>query len=158
MTLTTQSRAFTRAVSFALFLAVAACAPKDADIKTSIDQALTSTPGVTVDVASGVATISGEFPDSAARTAAETTVRGVKGVKSVVNNATVTPPVVISPDQLLKTAVDAALTEFSTLKADVQDGVVTLTGEIQRSALPRVMQAVSALNPKKIDNKATVKR
>jgi osmotically-inducible protein OsmY len=158
MTLTTHTRALARTVSFALFLTIAACAPKDADIKASIDQAMSSTPGVTVDVANGVATISGEFPDSAARASAEATVSGVKGVKSVVNNATVTPPVVISPDEMLKTAVDAALKEFSTLTADVKDGVVTLTGEIQRSALPRVMQAISALNPKKIDNKATVKR
>jgi hyperosmotically inducible protein len=40
----------------------------------------------------------------------------------------------------------------------VKDGVVTLTGEINKTDLPRVMQALSALNPKKIDNKATVKK
>jgi osmotically-inducible protein OsmY len=158
MTLTTRARALTRAITISLVLA--ACAPKDADIKAGIDQAkaIAGVQGVTVAVANGVATISGEFADSAARTSTEATVRGVKGVKSVVNNATVTPPVVISPDDALRANVAAALKEFSTLTADVQDGVITLTGEIQRAALPRVMQALSALNPKKIDNKATVKR
>jgi hyperosmotically inducible periplasmic protein len=84
----------------------------------------------------------------------------VKGVKSVVNNATVTPPppVVISADDSLKTNVAAALKDYPTLQADVKDGVVTLTGDVQRSALPKVMQALSSLHPKKIENKATVKK
>jgi osmotically-inducible protein OsmY len=113
-----------------------------------------------VSVAKGVATISGEVADSAARLAAEAAVKAVNGVKSVVNNVTVTPPppVVISADDSLKTNVAAALKDYPTLTADVKDGVVTLTGEVQRTALPKVMQALSALRPKKIDNKATVKR
>lgn len=154
MMLTTHARALVRAV--ALSLALAACGPKDADIKASIDTAIAGTQGVTVDVAQGVATISGEFADDAAKTATEAKIRAVKGVKSVVDNATVTPPVVISPDEALKTTVAAALKEYSKLVADVKDGVITLTGEVKRSDLPKVMQALSALNPKKIDNKATV--
>ena len=143
-----------------LTLSVAGCGPKDADIAASATQALASVPGATVSVANGVATITGEVADSAARSAAEAAVTAVKGVKSVVNNVTVTPPapVVISADDSLKTNVAAALKDYPTLTADVKDGVVTLTGEIQRTALPKVMQALSALRPKKIDNKATVKR
>lgn len=156
MKLTTRTRALARAV--ALSLALAACAPKDADIKAGIDQAIAGVQGVTVDVANGVATISGQFADETAKSSTEALVKAVKGVKSVVDNATVTPPVVISPDEALKANVVAALKDFSTLTADVKDGVITLTGEIQRSALPQVMQALSALNPKKIENKATVKR
>ena len=157
MTLTTRTRALATAVTLSLVLA--ACGPKDADIKASIDQAISGVQGVTVDVANGVATISGQFPDSASKASTEAAVRGVKGVKSVVDNSTVAPPpVVISPDEALKANVDAALKEFSTLTAEVKDGVVTLTGEIKRDVLPRVMQALSALNPKKIENKATVKR
>jgi osmotically-inducible protein OsmY len=143
-----------------LTLSVAGCGPKDADIAASATQALASVPGATVSVANGVATLTGEVADSASRSAAEAAVTAVKGVKSVVNNVTVTPPapVVISADDSLKTNVAAALKDYPTLTADVKDGVVTLTGEIQRTALPKVMQALSALRPKKIDNKATVKR
>lgn len=154
MMLTTHARALVRAV--AISLALAACGPKDADIKASIDAAIAGTQGVAVDVAQGVATISGEFADEATKAATEAKVKAVKGVKSVVDNATVTPPVVISPDEALKTTVAAALKEYSKLVADVKDGVVTLTGEVKRSDLPKVMQALSALNPKKIENKATV--
>ena len=158
MTFTNRTLAFLTAAT--LSISVAGCGPKDADIAASASQALASVPGATVSVANGVATISGQVADSAARLAAETAVKAVNGVKSVVNSVTVTPPppVVISADDSLKTNVAAALKDYPTLTADVKDGVVTLTGEIQRTQLPKVMQALSALRPKKIDNKATVKR
>jgi len=157
MTLTTHGRTLARSV--ALALALAACGPKDADIKANVDKAIAGTQGVTVDVAKGVATITGQFADDAAKSATEAAVRGVKGVKSVVDNATVTPPpapVVISADDSLKTNIATALKDYPKLSADVKDGVVTLTGEVKKTDLPKVMQALSALRPKKIDNKAKV--
>ena len=157
MTLTSLAGAFARAV--ALSLVLVACGPKDADIKANVDKAIAGTQGITVDVAKGVATISGQFADDAAKSSTEAAVRGVKGVKSVVDNATVTPPpppVVISADDSLRTNVAAALKDYPKLSADVKDGVVTLTGEVQKSALPKVMQSLSSLHPKKIDNKAKV--
>ena len=160
MTLSKRTRALFTAVTISL--ALAACGPKDADIKVAADQAVTAYPGATVDVAKGVATISGQVADETAKSGAEAAVKAVKGVKSVVNNATVAPPppppVVISADDSLKTNVAAALKDFSGLTADVKDGVVTLTGEVKRTDLPKVMQALSALKPKKIENKATVKK
>ena len=159
MTFMTHARVFASLVT--LSLALAGCAPKDADLKAGANRAVASVPGVTVEVTNGVATISGEFADEASRASTEALVKGVKGVKSVVNNGTITPPpppVVISEDEMLKTNVTAALRDFSTLMADVKDGVVTLTGEISRANLPKVMQAISALHPKKVVNKATVKK
>lgn len=159
MTLRTRARVFASLVTFSL--TVAACAPKDADIKVAAEQAVAGVPGITVDVSSGVATISGQFADDAAKASTEALVKAVKGVKSIVNNGTITPPpapVVISEDDVLKTGVMTALKDYSTLMADVKDGVVTLTGEINKTDLPKVMQALSALHPKKIDNKATVKK
>jgi hyperosmotically inducible periplasmic protein len=160
MMLMRHTRALARSVAFSAALALAACGPKDAAIKAEVDQAIAGVQGVTVDVVNGVATISGQFADETAKASTEAAVKGVKGVKSVVDNATVTPPapVVISPDDSLRMNVAAALRDFSTLTADVKDGVVTLTGEIQRADLPKAMQALSALKPKKIDNKATVKK
>lgn len=161
MSLRTRTRSITTMLSFAAALALAACGPKDADIKAEVDKAIASTPGVTVEVTKGVATISGQFADDAAKTATEDAVKAVKGVKSVVDNATVAPPpapVVISADDSLKINVSEALKDFKTLTADIKDGVVTLTGEIEKKELPKVMQALSALHPKKIENKATVKK
>jgi len=146
-------------VAIAFALSVAACGPKDADIKAAADLALSGVQGVTVQVEKGVATLSGEFADEAAKTAAEASLKAVKGVKSVVDNATVAPPpppVVISPDDALRTGVTAALKDFASVTADITDGVVTLNGEIKKADLPKLMQALSALQPKKIDNKAKV--
>ena len=157
MTLSRQPRVVASLIS--LCIALAACGPSDADIKADAEKAVAGVQGATVDVASGVATISGQVANEAAKTTAETAVKGVKGVKSVIDNATVTPPpVVISADDSLKTNVAAALKAYPTLTADVKDGVVTLTGNVKKTELPKVMQAVSALHPKKIENKATVKK
>ena len=157
MTLSRQPRVVASLIS--LCIALAACGPSDADIKADAEKAIAGVQGATVDVASGVATISGQVANEAAKTTAETAVKGVKGVKSVIDNATVTPPpVVISADDSLKTNVAAALKAYPTLTADVKDGVVTLTGNVKKTELPKVMQAVSALHPKKIENQATVKK
>jgi len=157
MTLSRQPRVVASLIS--LCIALAACGPSDADIKADAEKAIAGVQGATVDVASGVATISGQVANEAAKTTAETAVKGVKGVKSVIDNATVTPPpVVISADDSLKTNVAAALKAYPTLTADVKDGVVTLTGNVKKTELPKVMQAVSALHPKKIENKATVRK
>src|SRR6478609_5740224 len=102
MTLSRQPRAVASLIS--LCIAIAACGPSDADIKADAEKAIAGVQGATVDVASGVATISGQVANEAAKTTAETAVKGVKGVKSVIDNATVPPPpVVISADDSLKT-------------------------------------------------------
>ena len=158
MTISKRARAVAAAATFAL--AFAACGPKDADIKASADSAIAGVQGVTVDVTKGVATISGQFTDEAAKAATEEKVKAVKGVKSVVNNATVTPPpppVTISPNDVLKAGADSVLRAYSGLTATVADSIITLTGEVTKADLPKVMQALSALKPKKIDNKAKVK-
>ena len=142
------------------------CKPKDADITTAIEAQLKTVPdlsGVTATVNDGVATLAGECKDEATKALAETTVKGVKGVISVVNNCTVTPPppppapVVISPDDPLMKSVSDAVKDYPTVKAEVKDGVVTLTGDLKRSSLPKLMQAIQQLHPKKVENKLTLK-
>jgi len=148
------------AVMASLSFMLVSCGPKDEDIKKNIEAKLTNLPGVTVEVKDGVATLSGEFIDAATKTAVENDIKTVKGVKSVVDNATVTPPpapVVISEDDQLKTMVASALKEYSGLNAEVKDGIVTLTGEVKKADLIKVMQTLNSLKPKKIDNKATIK-
>ena len=155
----TRARGLVSAVTLSFALALAACAPKDADIKAAADTAIGGVPGVSVAVTNGVATISGEFADEATRTSTTAKVAAVKGVKSVADSSTIAPPpVVISPDDALRTSVTAALAAFPMLTATIADGVITLNGEIKKSELPMAMQALSALNPKRIDNKATVKK
>ena len=38
-----------------------------------------------------------------------------------------------------------------------QDGVITLTGEIKKDELKKLMPLLQSLKPKKVDNKATIK-
>lgn len=150
-------------IMVALMVGFVSCKPKDADIKTAVEQAISGIPdasGAVVDVKDGVATISGEFKDETARTAAEAAAKGVKGVKSVVNVGTLTvvaAPIEISPDAALSASVADAVKDFATVKADVVDGVITLTGEIKKTELPKLMMSLNSLKPKKIDNKLTVK-
>ncbi|MFV0607184.1 MAG: BON domain-containing protein [Niabella sp.] len=140
-----------------------ACKSKvsDADIKTSVDaaiQANSSLSGVTSEIADGVATLTGNVADDAAKAAAETAIKGLKGVKSVVNNLTVAPAPVIATDDALTTAVTDALKDNPTVTAAVSpEGVVTLTGEIKKADLPTLMQKVQATRPKSVENKLTIK-
>ena len=143
------------------------CKPKDADIQTAIETKLNSMPGMTnvsASVTDGVATISGECKDSECKANGEKEAKDVKGVKSVVSNLMVVapppPPVAapeISADQTLTQAATDAAKDFTTVQTAVNDGVITLTGTIKKSDLPKLMQSLSSLKPKKIDNKLTVK-
>lgn len=153
-----RARGLMAAATLSLALIFSACGPKDAEIKAAVDTAISGVSGITVAVDKGVATVKGEYASEEVRASTNALIKGVKGVKAVADSATVTPSVVISPDEALRTSVTAALAAYPTLSTTIQDGVVTLTGEVKRADLPKVMQALSALNPKKIENKATVKK
>lgn len=154
---------FLAIIAIAAFtFAMPACKSKvsDAELKTSADAAIQANPaltGVTAEIANGVATLTGNVADEATKAAAETAVKGVKGVTSVVNNITVAPPPVIAGDAALTTAVTDAVKDHPTVTASVSpDGVVTLTGEIKKADLATLMQKVNATRPKSVDNKLTV--
>ncbi|MBA2250870.1 MAG: BON domain-containing protein [Chitinophagaceae bacterium] len=140
------------------------CKPKDADIKSDIEakyKADADLSGLTVQVTDGVATINGECKDDATKTKSEEQAKSVKGVKSVVDNCTPppppAPPVVVSTDDALTKGVMDATKDFPTVKASVNDGVVTLTGDINRSSLQNLMKSLNTLKPKKIQNQLTIK-
>ena len=67
-----------------------------------------------------------------------------------------TTPVEIAPDNQLADGVKDATKDFPGVNATVNDGEVTLTGNIKRDRLPVLMQSLHALNPKKINNNLTV--
>lgn len=155
-----------KSVLLGLSLAVAfvACKPKDADIEKDIAAKIGGLPGVEVTVQDGVATITGTCKDDAFKQNAESIVKGVKGVKSVVNNCeipapepVVTAPVEINSDAVLTTSVNEVVKTYSGVTAAVKDGVVTLTGEIKRSQLQSLIKSVQELKPKKVENKLTIK-
>ena len=150
---------------FFLIVTVTSCKQKvsDADIKTSVDNAIaanTSLSGANTDVKDGVVTLTGEVKDDAAKASTETVVKGVKGVKSVVNNLRVAPapaPVVISADSQLIEGVDSAIKAYPGVSATILNGVITLTGEIKRADLQNLIKTLNELRPKKIENNLTIK-
>jgi outer membrane murein-binding lipoprotein Lpp len=65
--------------------------------------------------------------------------------------------VTISPDDSLTNNVKDATKDFPGVTATVNNGEVTLTGTISRAKLPQLMQNISSLHPKKINNNLTIK-
>ncbi|HSK12665.1 MAG TPA: BON domain-containing protein [Phnomibacter sp.] len=139
---------------FAMLLLLG-CKPKDADIQKGVDSAITSISGVSASVASGVVTLNGTVASEDAKQAAENAAKAVKGVKSINNNISVVVPQ-INADDLLNEGLKTALAAFNTVRAQVNDGVVTLTGTIKRADLQKVIQAVQELKPKKVDNQLSI--
>lgn len=67
-----------------------------------------------------------------------------------------TAPAQVAPDDQLTTGVKDATKDFPGVNASVNNGEVTLTGNIKRDRLAALMQSLHALNPKKINNNLTV--
>jgi len=135
---------------------------KDADIKTAVETGLCSTPGysgLAVDVKDGAVTITGQVAEASAKTALQSKVQAVKGVKSVQDNTTVMapppPPAPATPaitaDDPLTKGVTDALKDHPGIKATVNDGMITVTGEIKAADWRKVKIALDGLKPKKVD-------
>ncbi|MEO7961090.1 MAG: BON domain-containing protein [Ginsengibacter sp.] len=157
---------FTKTIFAFLFFAVLAingCAPKDSEVQTNAQEKIQAVPdasAVSVSVADGVATLSGEVKDAATKDQAGEAAKGAKGVKSVVNNLTIAPPpapVAVDNDASLIQGVTDATKDFPTVAASVANGEITLMGSIERSKLQTLMQSLNSLNPKKINNQLTIK-
>jgi hyperosmotically inducible protein len=127
---------------------------KDAELKAKIE---TSAPGMQVSVKGGVATISGVASDESTKSNIVANVKNIKGVSEVINNIETPAPVAINPDATLVGAVNVVLNNFPGVAASVNDGVVTLNGEIKRSDLPNLIQLINELSPRKVENKLTIK-
>ena len=130
----------------------------DADVKSSVETALRANPetsGLMVDVKDGVATISGDAKDEAAKAKAAELTTGIKGVKSVQNNVSVAPPpaapVEITADDPLASAVKDATKDFPTVTATVKDGVISVSGELKSDAWKKLKMSLDGLKPKKVD-------
>ena len=148
-------------ISIITCIEISSCKQKtsDTDIQSAITAKMPS--GVSSTVNSGVVTLTGDCRDEACKTNAEQAAKDVKGVKSVVNNITLvvigSQPVEISSDETLRNTVADAIRAYQGIKADVKDGVVTLTGEIKRSDLQNVISKVNELKPKKVENKLVIR-
>ncbi|TDH27379.1 BON domain-containing protein [Segetibacter sp. 3557_3] len=137
----------------------------DEEIRKDITEKLAANPdmaGVNAAVVDKIATLSGQVKDEQIREKTESVVTGVKGVKQVVNDISIAPripdnPVEVAPDDAISRGVTDAVKDFPGVNASVNNGEVTLTGTITRDRLVTLMQSISTLKPKKINNQLTIK-
>jgi osmotically-inducible protein OsmY len=144
---------------------ISSCKEKDSKIQAAVNTEIRNNPdmtGLSASVQNGVVTLSGECKDEASKSLAESAIGKIKGVKQVINNCTISPPatsapVVITADDALTKSVADATKDYPAVKASVKDGVITLTGEIKKAELQKLMMTLNTLKPKKIDNQLTIK-
>lgn len=142
--------------------------PSDAQLEKDLATTInTSYPNVTFTVKDKVVTLSGSCPDEACKSSAESAAKGLKGVKSVTNNIEVAPAAAVTPapaspeiatTDSLTTGLNSLLSAYKGVTGTVENGVITLTGEIQRDKLRPLLQSVNELKPKKVEkNKLVIK-
>ena len=71
-------------------------------------------------------------------------------------NPEIPTPVEISSDDKLRTSVNDVTKNYGDVKAEVNDGVVTLTGTVKQDELQNLIMKVQELKPKKVENKLTI--
>ncbi|MGG9971896.1 hypothetical protein ACQ33O_08905 [Ferruginibacter sp. SUN002] len=156
-----KSTKFLMAIAIATTVGFVSCKPKDADVKTALEEkvkAATELAGITVsDVKEGVASLTGEFKDSAAYAKANevlaTLQKDVKGLKSFTNNFTVAPAVVPAS---VNTVLDAAtqqkvkdgLKDFKGVKYEFVGDKVLLTGSVTMADRMKIMKMLGAAKVK----------
>ena len=134
----------------------------DADIQSDAQEVIASNPeltGVQVLVQNRVATLTGVVQDDAIKTYAENQIAEVNHVTTVINQLQVVPPApdYTALDNSLNSGIQEALKDHNTVTATVQNGVVTLEGEINERDLPTLMEKINALQAEEVVNNITVK-
>lgn len=153
------------AIALAAVLFMSACGKSDADLQKAATDKLAAdkVTGVTVAVKDGAATLTGEVADVTVKSKAETSVKSVEGIKAVTNNCTTRPLPTPEPpsmdDKKMEGTIGEAIKKLgvTTVTVTVANGEVTLSGDVPKDKLAPVMQAASSNNPKKVNNKLTVK-
>jgi hyperosmotically inducible protein len=131
----------------------------DTEVKSKVENVVI--PGVTVDVKDGIVTLNGTVSNEADKAMVENNIKALdtkeSGVKSVINNIVVVPapaPVVNDNDALLASQVVDATKDFPTVTASVNDGIITVTGELDKAKVQVLKMALDNLKPKKTDMSA----
>jgi hyperosmotically inducible protein len=111
---------------------------------------------VSADVKDGVITLNGTVTSEEEKAALENAVKSTEGkaIKSVVNNITVQQIEINTDTADLSAKVAEATKDFPSVQASVNDGVITVTGELEQARIVVLKQALDALNPKKVDMSA----
>ena len=150
----------------ALAILILACSkgPDDATVTNNVKAKISADSpalanAVAVSTHEGAVTLTGAVDSDAVKAKVEQLAKSAEGVKSVVNNLTVKPPITFSADTTIKDAVTANLAreKITGVTVDVVNGEVTLRGTIERANLQKAMIAANDAKPKKVNNQMTIK-
>lgn len=136
----------------------------DADLQTQATTIVTTAPGATVEIKEGVAHLGGTFATQAEKDATIASLKAIKGVKDVHDMATVEvapppPPVenVSAVDPMVQQKVQDAVKDFPSVKVEVVNGELTLTGNVSPQQARKIKESVDALKIGKYNNNLAVK-
>ncbi len=136
----------------------------DADLQTQATTIVTSNPNASVEVKDGVAHLSGTFTDEQSKNAMIAQLKTVNGIKDVMDMTKIEAPVAVAPvettsavDPAVQQKVQDALKDFPSVKVEVVNGELTLTGTASSTQARKIKESVDALKVGKVNFNYTVK-
>lgn len=149
-------------LALAVSFGTIACKKKisDAELQTTATTVVTSNPSASVEVKDGTAHLSGTFADEASKDAMITSLKAIPGIKDVMDMATIAPPVVetvSAVDPEVQQKVADAVKDFPSVKVEVVNGELTLTGNVSPEQAKKIKMSVDALKAGKVNYNYTVK-
>ena len=149
------------ALALAVSLGSISCKKKvsDADLQTKTTTIVATNPSASVEVKDGTAHLSGTFNSEAERDAMIAQLKATEGIKDVMDMTTIADPVaVVSPvDPAMQQKVVDAVKDFPSVKVEVVNGELTLTGDVSSMQARKIKESVDALQVGKVNYNYTVK-
>lgn len=133
----------------------------DADLQTQATTVVTSNSNASVEVKEGTAHLSGTFADQASKDNMIASLKAIPGIKDVMNMSTIAAPVVVETvsavDPMVQQKVTDAVKDFPSVKVEVVNGELTLTGNVSPTQAKQIKMSVDALKAGKVNYNYTVK-
>lgn len=106
--------------------------------------------GVEYSVQNGVVILRGTCSTEQERSEVESEVKQTSGVKEV-QNQIIIAPVILTGEHLIKKAVDSVLADYPAVQASIRDSVVYLNGETDKQTSEKLLQALTTMKVKTIN-------
>ncbi|MBF8457365.1 BON domain-containing protein [Kaistella sp. G5-32] len=151
------------ALALAVSIGSISCKKKvsDAELQTQATTVVTANPNASVEVKDGTAHLSGTFADQASKDNMIASLKAIPGVKDVMDMSTIAAPVVVETvsavDPMVQKKVTDAVKDFPSVKVEVVNGELTLTGNVSQAQAKQIKMSVDALKAGKVNYNYTVK-
>lgn len=154
------------ALAIAVSFGSVSCKKKvsDAELQTQATTIVTSNPNASVEVKDGVAHLSGTFADEQSKNAMIAQLKTVNGIKDVMDMTKIEAPAPATPvattsavDPAVQKKVQDAVKDFPSVKVEVVNGELTLTGNVSSLQARKIKESIDALKIGKYNNNLVVK-